>query len=993
MSRVIVIPEEEDIIERVYGLLTEATGDESNSFGGESNSSTHDLSQNMVVFPGKRPGHYLRKLIGKRLGTSFIPPVVYSMDEFINFFVSDTDLKNGEAIDAIHILYELSIKSKVLHQEFRKFDNFYSLGSRLFNLFEEIYIEGVSYERLRSIETLIPIPVKSSENIRFLSDLYREFYEELPRRGLSTRSLRYSMAGKMGRSELIKKLGRLKRLIIAGFFVFTEQERRLIKNLLEERSVAKETVPGGEVTVPGGEVTVEAVTSTTNLPEVILLFHNGEGIADTIKALRQDSRAVEQQSSSILQSSALGGEVTVSLQPKFNLISAPDTHGMVKAVGTLLKGFSQIDERTVIVLPKAETLFPLLRQGIPYLDKDSYNISMGYPVQRTPIYGFFMSLFDAVNSIDNDHIYMPRYLKFVLHPYVKNIYFKGSAEENRKIFHAIEEAFMKKKVPTFASLEELESVICNDIFSGEPDYKEKSEQLRYIHDNTIRRFLSFNDIGHFIDECRKVLLFLYKESTAKRHPFFYPYVEAFIKELEKVSLSGLKDLVFEQRESYFNFFKKLTTGIRVPFEGTPLRGLQILGVLETRNIKFDRVLFLDLNEGVFPDTQEDFLLPYQVRKALGLPTYQDRERLAYYYFNILLSSAREVYLFYINNDRTERSRFIERLLWERQKSGAPEMPLKSVNYKVKLSTLFPEPVKKTAEIMNVISNIKLSPSSLDDYLTCGIRFYYSQILRLKKNRDLSEDLDRSEIGNIVHRALREYFSERLGIPIRRDNTSAEEMEKIIERIFRERYRNIFGRIYLLKYQITKRLKEVVENMPELFSGFRDFAINCVEEPVTGSLFGITFEGRADAIGRARDREIIIDYKTSGDKDKIKISFDKLDTSDRSSWSKRIKSLQMPLYMLIYGTTRNLDMEALEGYYLLLGKGAINHEALFEPFQGTEKKEALRIISRILQSLVNEIRDPDTPFNPPDDFSDACNNCDYVPFCGTEWALRNKYSRG
>jgi len=549
------------------------------------------------------------------------------------------------------------------------------------------------------------------------------------------------------------------------------------------------------------------------------------------------------------------------------------------------------------------------------------------------------------------------------------------------------------------SLQELERDICNDIFSGEPDHKEKSEQLRYIHDNTIRRFLSFNGIGHFIEECRNVLLFLYKESTAKLHPFFYPYVEAFIKELEKVSLSGLRDMVFEQRESYFNLFKKLTAGIRVPFEGTPLRGLQILGVLETRNIKFDRVLFLDLNEGVFPDTQEDFLLPYQVRKALGLPTYQDRERLAYYYFNILLSSAREVYLFYINNDRTERSRFIERLLWEGQKSDSSEIPQKSVNYKVKLSAPFPEPVKKTAEIMNVISNIKLSPSSLDDYLTCGIRFYYSQILRLRKERDLSEDPDRSEIGNIVHKALSEYFSERLGIPLRRENCSVEEMEKIIERIFKERYRNIFGRIYLLKYQITKRLKEVVENMPELFSGFKDFAIYCVEEPVMGSLFNITFEGRIDAIGRAdknnssRDKEIIIDYKTSGDKNNIKISFDKLDPSKRSSWSKRIKSLQMPLYMLIYGATRNLDIEDLEGYYFLLGKRNINHEALFEPFKGTEKKEALGIISKIVQSLVNEIRDPDTPFNPPDDFSDACSNCDYIPFCGTEWALRNKYSRG
>jgi len=964
MSRVIVIPESDDLIERLYGFLAEG------------NTKEQDLSQNMVVFPGKRPGHYLRKLIGNRLGTSFIPPVIFSMDEFVNFLVSDSNLKSAEGIDAIHILYELSMNTNALHPEFRKFDNFYSLGSRLFDIVEELYIEGISDKRLRSIETLIPIPVKSSEHMRFLSDLYRDFYNELPRRGLSTRSLRYRMAADLSEPELIKRIGRLKRLIIAGFFVFTEQEKRLIKKLSQR----------------------------DGKPEVILLFSNGEGISDTIKAL--NIKDIEDPHTDLKAS----GASAFSLQ----LISAPDTHGMVKAAGTIIKQISgisaegnpsasfypPIDEKTVVVLPKADTLFPLLRQGIPYMDKESYNISMGYPVQRTPIYGFFMSLFDAVNSIDNGHVYMPRYLRFVLHPYVKNIYFGRSAEENRKIFHAIEEAFRREEIPSFVSLDELETHISKDIFRDDPDSKEKSKQLKYIHDNTIRRFLSFNNIGHFIEECRKVLLFLYKESTAKLHPFFYPYVEAFIKELEKVSLSDIKDMVFEHRESYFNLFKKLTAPTRVPFEGTPLRGLQILGVLETRNIKFDRVLFLDLNEGVFPDTTEDYLLPYQVRKALGLPTYEDRERLAYYYFNIILKSAREVYLFYINNDRTERSRFIERLLWEREKAGFPEIPLRSVSYKVRLSTPMPEPVKKTPEVMNVLGNIKLTPSSLDEYLACGIRFYYSRVLRLRKEKDLTEDPDSSEIGNIVHRALREYFSERLGIPLRRENCSADEIEKIVESIFNERYRNIYGSIYLLKYQITKRLKEVIENMPELFSGFEDFAIYHVEEPVRASLFDMPFEGRIDAIGMfcgegnsSHHKEIIIDYKTSGDKENFKISLDKLDLSDRSSWSKRINSLQMPLYMFVYGKGRNLDMEALEGYYLLLGKRNINYESLFDPLGGKEKKEALSILSKIIQCLVDEIKDPDTPFSPPADFSDACNNCDYVPFCGTEWALRNKYSRG
>jgi ATP-dependent helicase/nuclease subunit B len=959
MSSVFVIPKEEDLIARVYEFC-------------DSNS-VNDFSQNIIIFPGKRPGHYLRRFMGNRLGNPFIPPVIYSMDELMNFLTRDNNLKHAEAIDAIPILYELSKvqspfetpenkeinlnrefegqglskENGAIHDEFKKIDKFYSFGLRLFRVLEELYIEDIPYERLRSIETLIPIPEKSLKDIRFLSDLYNGFYTEIQKRGLSTRSIRYRMAADIEMSELVKRLGRFRKMIFAGFFVFTAQEKKFIKKLLQ----------------------------IEGQPEIILLFQDRNGISDTINTLgvRLDNSTYSPYS---------------SLKPQIHLISAPDTHGMVKAAGTLLSEFAQLDEKTAVVLPKAESLFPLLRQGIPYLDEDSYNISMGYPVQRTPIYGFFMSLFDAVNSMDNDHIYMPRYLRFVLHPYVKNIYFKRNTEENRKIFHAIEDAFRREKIPAFVRLGEIEEDISNEIFRDDEDKKEKSEQLRYIHDNTIRRFLNFKDIGHFIEECRRVLLFLYKESTAKLHPFFYPYVEAFIKELEKVSLSGLKDMVFEHRESYFNLFKKLTASATVPFEGTPLRGLQILGVLETRNIKFNRVLFLDLNEGVFPDLPEDYILPYQARKALGMPTYEDRERLARFYFDILVGSSQEVYLFYVNNENTERSRFIERLIWEKQKAGIQNILEQSVSYKVKLSTPIPEPIQKTENVINVINNIKLTPSSLDEYLVCGIKFYYSQILRIKKEKDLTGDPDRSEIGNMVHSALKEFFSKSLGRPLIVDKDRVGDIEKIVDSIFNERYKNISGRLYLLKYQIKKRLKELIEYIPELLKNFSIFA---VEEKITANLFNTPFECRIDAVGSNGERFIIIDYKTSANEENFEIKLNNLDLSKKITWSQSIKSLQMPLYILLYGGAKGLNLEGLDGYYFLLGKNSIDGNALYNPLKkDIEKTEALIILSEIIKSLVSEIKDPDKPFNPPDDFNKVCKFCDYIPFCGTEWVDKINY---
>ena len=123
-----------------------------------------------------------------------------------------------------------------------------------------------------------------------------------------------------------------------------------------------------------------------------------------------------------------------------------------------------------------------------------------------------------------------------------------------------------------------------------------------------------------------------------------------------------------KRNSYFHFFRKYVAHCFTPFEGTPLQGVQVLGFLETRALRFERVYLLDANEDVLPDTRkEETLLPFGVREILGLPTYIDRDMLSAYYFETLVKGSGEVHLFFIENERKEKSRFVERLLWERQK--------------------------------------------------------------------------------------------------------------------------------------------------------------------------------------------------------------------------------------------------------------------------------------------------------------------------------------
>jgi hypothetical protein len=254
-------------------------------------------------------------------------------------------------------------------------------------------------------------------------------------------------------------------------------------------------------------------------------------------------------------------------EPEIHCYQSPDSHGQVLGVSTLLK--NKIDrkeglaENTVIILPSAETLFPLFHQALSLLDPDNYNVSLGYPLQRTPLFGFFNNLMEVVTTMDGDRFYVRHYLDFVLHPYTKNLYFQDRADITRILFHAIEEALTQKRTRKFLSLSELESdeailgSIQEKVIRVEPGItlKRMGEHLEAIHAHTIRKMLSFRDVGDFAKKLKEVVEYLYQNSTAHLHPLFYPYAESFITHLDILSKSLMEEIQFQEVASYFTLFK------------------------------------------------------------------------------------------------------------------------------------------------------------------------------------------------------------------------------------------------------------------------------------------------------------------------------------------------------------------------------------------------------------------------------------------------------
>jgi ATP-dependent helicase/nuclease subunit B len=913
-----------------------------------------DYSSSLVIFPGKRPSHFLRRVLADRERSSFIPPVILSMDGFIDH-VHDESLRLGgrklEAIDAISILYSIHAASPehLGRKSFLTPDTFFPVGMKLYSDLEELYIERVPSKKVKEIDSIAGenIPEPTARRLQSLSYFYETFYKRIEEGHFSTRSSRYrAVSENMDRLNL----DRFERVILAGFFALTESEKKIFRPLMKRENTS-------------------------------FIFQEGEGMKKKLSDLGITAQR--------------GFTAT---EPEIHCYKSPDSHGQVLGVSTLLKKKmdqkERIDRNTVIVLPSPEALLPLFHQALSLLDPDNYNVSLGYPLQRTPLFGFFNNLMEVVTTMDGDRLYIPYYLEFVLHPYTKNIYFEGRADITRILFHAIEETLTEKRTRKFLSLSELENdeailhSIKEKVLRAEPGItlKRMREHLEAIHAHTIGKVLSFRDVGDFATKLKEVVEYIYQNSTARLHPFFYPYSESFIIQLDILSRSLMKEIQFQEVGSYFTLFKKYIVTSYTPFAGTPLRGVQVLGFLETRNLKFENVLFLDANEGILPDTtREDSFLPFKTRQILGLPTYMDREEIMSYTFNTLISGAKEAHLFYIENGQKEKSRFVEKLLWEKQKREEKrdiKSFVKTIQYAVNLGEQSPRPINKSMEMIKFLKGYPFSATSLNTYLYCPLQFYYEYVLGLREREVVSEEFEKEEIGSFVHLVLSHYFKGKTGSVLTEKEMNLKEFEKIFHKHFEEQYgKDPTGEIYLLGNQVENHLKDFIKNYQVPKIKEYQTKILALEQRIDVVKDSFKLGARLDRVEKRGDRTVIIDYKTSAHKNYLTIHYNKLDLKNRDSWSDAIGTLQLPFYLLAYSVLTGEKPEEIDCMFLLLGRARIDSDIEVPLFKSeAEFKENFESLTQVIFDLLREVVNPDEPFLPTIDPKKNCARCAYGYIC-------------
>lgn len=539
--------------------------------------------------------------------------------------------------------------------------------------------------------------------------------------------------------------------------------------------------------------------------------------------------------------------------PALHCVAGFDLHSQLDALAEdmqRLSGPAGSPASTAVILPDAGLLLPVLH----HLPAADINISMGYPLARSSLFRLLESILRLQETRNAAGLYhWKEAVDLFRHPYLKMLEPEpaaipdgpeagsaspaGSGAEQRletpepgrnkekrtlrEVLQTFEQALRRGRryVDLRQAAEELcascraASAATSGLHSGERSPEEPSLNL---FTRVLRVAVTAWEKTATPQETAKALealvslLLEHGGGLWKRFPIdaecLYRLMQSIIPQLAH-SMLGEEGL---DRETLFSVLRRLLEAERAPFEADPLVGLQVLGMLETRLLSFERVFILDATEDALPgSSSHDPLLPDSLRPATGLPNAGSRERVAAYNFFRLLAGADSIFLYWqegiepqgLADGKKLRSRFIEELLWQvEQQEGCLLQPRRRELFRSRvekeekpdslgepdgprpgnsgpleaiactLPPLFPERriIPATPAVRARMASLlrsPISPSLLDAYMTCPARFFHERLAGLHEVESAQEGDDPREVGAFLHGVLLEYFSTRLGRPV------------------------------------------------------------------------------------------------------------------------------------------------------------------------------------------------------------------------------------
>ena len=934
------------------------------------------LARVTVLFPHRRPAVYLRFYLSQQIGAPFLPPRIYAIDDLIRELAASIEDPPRKALgpaDQAWLLFQAIRERRNFEGICTSFDRFFPWGIRLAGLFEEFYKELIIPPPLPYPEG---VPEEAEPLLEDLASIFQTYEGELEARSLTTPGRRFRTVAS-GIDEAPLGDGPF---YIAGFYALTAAEERIFRHLWEE----------------GAEV----------------FWHAPEGDLPPLYKRWKEKWGLE-----------LEREEGEGSSPHISYIEAYDLHSELLQAKKLLKEREDRPDRTALVLPDPSALIPTLHE-LP--EGQKVNITLGYPLSRTALFALLEGLMRLSSGRDPERGYWVRdYLAIMRHPFIKRLRTR-SGKEGRIVLHLLEERIREEGRPFF-SLQQLMELLLREEDRGRNEaflasegigFEEAIRFVEEIHERVISPWGKVETPRELASCVKEVVRFVTAPFFSQGSGGLPPLENEFLYSLEAEVIPALEGTLFRDermgQELLFNLLRRIVSVTRTPFEGHPLVGLQVMGLLETRLLSFERAVIIDVNEGVLPSHEEvDPLLPPQLRPAVGLPPKEREEEIVWYHFARLVRSSREVYLIWQSSiasgegleEKNVRSRFVERLLWEEERKAGRllEEKVERVPLEIPSSCLLSrEGLEKERErvrrfIVAKSSRDGLSPSLLNTYLQCPLKFYYRYILGLRPKEEVVEDVDATALGEVVHKALEEYFRPFLGRVFRPE---AEEPERLIE-LFRSRFRMtkgyqaLWGERRLFVEEVAAfRLRQFLENSPKeaFIEGLeRSYSM---EFPIGG--MPLQFSGKVDRVDRREGLRIILDYKTGSVDEFTQRAFIEkifpfspppdLDYEGLREVRRTIKDIQLPLYVLLVtgGVPREIG-RTTAAYVILQDKGQENY---FLPPKGLREVKERWVewfeggFLSILEYILCHILDAPLFFRATEER--FCRFCEYEPSCHFAW---------
>lgn len=572
-----------------------------------------------------------------------------------------------------------------------------------------------------------------------------------------------------------------------------------------------------------------------------------------------------------------------------------------------------IDERTAVVLAD-EKILPHVLMHLP--DDHPVNVTMGYPVMTGPVAEFFVL-----------------WLQFWLHP-------KRMSKRKDLLAHPI----------------------IHNYFS-ESEWADVLKWLEPAPD------------GGTAEGWMRAALHAMSELRIKMESLEAPTIELeMLYGLWKI-LNRLQTLLssFPQLSTNPRVFQKfllqMLQGERLDFLGEPLEGIQVMGLLETRALDFDRVILLSANEGTLPKgRQYDSSLPFDIKKHYGLPTFLERDAVFAYHFYRLISRASEVHLLYsdVTQKNGERSRFIQQLELDYRKN--PHYQFATHTYP-KLAQLEHNPAPTYTADPWALQQLelwskKISASSLKKYLKDPREFYIDYVLHAREPRETREEMGHDVFGNIVHDALKSLYGPAKGQVLSREIIEQELRPRIDECLqveFKKHFKpaSELRGYNFLRYQLAEfRLHQALQaDLAEIEAG-KKLEILELEEEFSCEFHlsdgrKVVLSGTIDRVDRVDDQLRIMDYKTGNAAIKHPKNLLESGFKDHENY------LQVGIYLNLY-LAQNPHVEfPVHTRILSFKKYDERSSSIIEM-----TREHFDEFNQALRDLIEEILDAETAFNPP-----------------------------